>query len=210
MDHLIIVTGQARAGTSLMMRILSVSGIPVVADETLSFEYARTNSLERNNKWIHDIPSGSAIKVLWPDSGHLPLDRHYKMIWMYRNHKEQARSQRKMAGGNRKWMAKQAKYIRRFNKIVPPLLTRLGAEVLRVSFDELITKPDLGPVEEFLGQPLDGSPVIIREVGGNIHAVGQLEHIGDKNAKIKESKSQIKENIKAEPKEIREEEKARA
>ena len=196
MDHLIIVTGQARAGTSLMMRILSQSGIPVVSDETLSFEYARTNNMERDNKWIYDISSGSAMKVLWPDSGHLPLDRHYKMIWMYRDHKEQARSQRKFAGGNRQWMAKQAKYIRRFNKIVPPLMLRLGARVQRVSFDKLVTKPDLGPLEKFLGQSLDGSPIIIREVGGNIHPVGQLEYIGDENAKSKnQSKIQAAEVI---------------
>lgn len=175
MDHLIIVTGQARSGTSLMMRILSISGVRVVADETRSYEFARTNSLEKDNGWIHDIPPGRAIKVLWPDSGHLPVDRHYKMIWMYRNSKEQARSQRKWTGENRKWMARQAKYIRRFNKIIPPIFARLGSEVLRVSFDGLVTKPNLEPLEEFLDRPLDVSPIVIRKTKGNIYSVGHLE-----------------------------------
>ena len=169
-----------------MMRILSRSGVFVVADETNSYEYKPTITLEEDNKWVYEVPKGRAIKVLWPFSGYLPWDIPYKMLWMKRNPKEQAKSQLKFSGPNqmqsrglrRIALKSRVKNIAGFNRRVPGVLREMGADVLEVQFEQLVSIMNVEKIEKFLDRTLDTTPITTRKglkKRGNILPVGQLE-----------------------------------
>ena len=160
-----------------MMRILANSGVPFEADETNSYETRSTNNLKSYNEWILELKPGTAIKVLFPQCLYLPVAGDYKCLWMTRNSREQAKSQAKMADLNRFSTKIRAKSIKKVNGAIPPELKRLGAEVLKVSFEKLIRKDfqTMELIEDFTNWGLDFSCIADRKPKFSGLEVGALE-----------------------------------
>lgn len=178
---MIIVTGQPRSGTSLMMRMLSSSGMNTICDETLSYECARTIDLPKSNDWMLDLPQDSAIKVLWPLVAFLPMGINYKILWMHRNPKEQSKSQQKFLGNSEEWRAEREIFIDKIEKSAPRIMQLgRGTKLIIVSFEMLLKRIGLERIEDFLGisMDIDNIPIFIRSPEGDLYSVGHFESMG--------------------------------
>ena len=94
-EPVILVSGFGRCGSSLVMQMLSAGGVSAIG-EYPAFEDDRTG-IDRDPEWISQ-QHGKALKLLDP---HYPEGRlvpgRYRIIWLDRDHREQARSQAKFA-----------------------------------------------------------------------------------------------------------------
>jgi len=93
---LIVVSGYARTGTSLMMRILSFGGVSVLADKDRTEtptnalgnpygDYEFRNIDKSLKKLGTRRTSGKAVKIVAPYIDLLPLDRPVRVIFMKRD-----------------------------------------------------------------------------------------------------------------------------
>jgi len=89
---IIIVSGLPRSGTSLMMQMLAVGGIPTLSDATRQadtnnpggyFELEEVKTLEMEKKWLIDA-QGKAVKIISHFLKFLPAEHTYKIIMMKR------------------------------------------------------------------------------------------------------------------------------
>lgn len=87
-----IVAGLGRCGTSMMMQMLSAGGVDVVGDWP-SYEVDEAGRVPISNDWAASM-DGRTVKVLDPQRS-WRYAGPTRTIWMDRNPKEQARSQRK-------------------------------------------------------------------------------------------------------------------
>jgi hypothetical protein len=177
---LVIVSGQPRGGTSLMMRILDVSGFPFHAAEYASYEdVATTQMTEQTNDWVLMLKPWTAIKVFYIDLPNLPVARHYKILWMQRYAKNQAASQRRYTKQDRAWELARRKFIIKVNHTYMPFFRDKcpNVELEVVRFEHLVTHPKTVKyqIEEFLGREIDVSPVVIRNPKVSETPLGTLE-----------------------------------
>lgn len=103
-----VVSGLPRSGTSMMMQVLSASGIEILSDETRGpdnhnikgyYELERVMQLpKQDTTWLYDA-QGKAIKVISHLLKHLPLGYEYRVIFMCRNLDEVIASQKQMLIG---------------------------------------------------------------------------------------------------------------
>ncbi|SFP62484.1 hypothetical protein [Sphingomonas rubra] len=97
-DATIIVTGLGRCGTSLIMQMLAVGGLPMVGiypdfeSEAAEHERGAAPSL-----WLSRT-AGRAVKVLDPHLVPPPAGGAYRAIWLTRDLDQQAASQIKLIG----------------------------------------------------------------------------------------------------------------
>ena len=90
----VIVTGFARCGTTMMMRMLHNAGLPVIADSFASFE---ANTFSHPNATIDWSQfAGHAIKVLDPHRWTFPATANIRFLFMRRDPRQQAKSQAKL------------------------------------------------------------------------------------------------------------------
>jgi len=101
-----VVSGLPRSGTSMMMRILKASGMPVSTDNTRKpdtnnphgyFENQRVKTLHRDNSWLKEI-DGKAVKIVSPLLYDLDLSCKYRIVYMNRKIDEIIESQDIMIG----------------------------------------------------------------------------------------------------------------
>ena len=120
--EVIIVSGLPRSGTSMLMRMLSAGGCPILSDETRQadadnpngyFECRAVKALARDNSII-DAAQGKAIKIVSPLLLHLPQGPRYRVIFVRRNLAEVIASQQKMLERNGKSGADAADLHRSF------------------------------------------------------------------------------------------------
>jgi hypothetical protein len=100
-----IVSGLPRSGTSMMMKMLEAGGMPIMTDNVRSadennpkgyYEFERVKKLKDGDvAWVESA-HGKVIKVISALLEHLPLDFHYKVIFMRRDMSEILASQKKM------------------------------------------------------------------------------------------------------------------
>lgn len=146
-DYIMGVAGLGRCGTSLVMQMLDAAGVPVIG-EYPSFES------EEHNYGLVETPPGYACKYLDMHREELPLPRgKVKWVWMFRNLKQQARSQIKFASaalgikhhfdGNdiarmaNSLRADNSKAVRRIQKHSGP-----GICILPLSFEGFFSTPE--------------------------------------------------------------------
>jgi len=104
-DRFIIVSGLPRSGTSMMMKMLEVGGIPVLSDHEREadednpkgyFEYERVKKLkDGENDWLPQA-KGKVVKVIAALLTHLPQEYQYDVIFMRRAMPEILASQKQM------------------------------------------------------------------------------------------------------------------
>jgi len=167
---LIVVSGQPRSGTSLMMRMLDVSGVSTLADEPRSYEMEKLNNLAEDNQWLLDLQG--AVKILFPLVMHIPVDLDCRVIWMTRAPRQQAASQALMAG-----RFHSPAFIKEVNYKIPRVFKVMGKKVLTVSFNSLLDNPpkQAKRVSRFVGRPIDSDPVVRRDPRPGFFKFGELE-----------------------------------
>ncbi|MFK7923275.1 MAG: alkaline phosphatase family protein [Bacteroidia bacterium] len=99
-----IVSGLPRAGTSMMMQMLQAGGIELYTDQQREadesnpkgyYEHEAVKRLSRDKSWVAHA-EGKALKVIAQLLKSLPLNYHYKVIFMERDIREIVQSQQKM------------------------------------------------------------------------------------------------------------------
>ena len=101
----VIVSGLPRSGTSMMMKILAVGGLPPLTDTLREadidnpqgyYEFEQVKQLDKGDAaWLVDA-HGKTVKVIAPLLFHLPAQYHYQILFINRNINEVLASQRKM------------------------------------------------------------------------------------------------------------------
>lgn len=157
----IAVCGLGRCGTTLVMGMLDAAGVPTYADSRASFE-ADCFRLPCQIESIFHRVSGRAFKVLDPFRFNWTGVPRVSVIWIDRDHKQQARSQVKFM----RWTGfnvadKAAKPIAR--SLQPDTdksfatFEAAGFLVLRLRFEEILADPqkEAAKIAVFLGLDLD-------------------------------------------------------
>ncbi len=100
-----VVSGLPRSGTSLMMKMLEVGGIPPLIDNVRTadednpkgyYEFERVKQLPKGDtEWLGDA-NGKVVKIISALLPHLPDSHSFKIIFMERNITEVLLSQKKM------------------------------------------------------------------------------------------------------------------
>jgi hypothetical protein len=157
-----IVSGLPRSGTSMMMKMLSEGGMPVLVDKDNpstdnnpggAFAYEKTKTMWKDASWIKEAED-KAVKIISYYVKLLPPEYKYKIIFMERDIDETFASHQKMkmpfsksellmdAKVKKDWLSKQT-----------------NIETLFVNYNALTTDPlkTCEEITEFLGVPLDCS-----------------------------------------------------
>ena len=174
-----VVSGLPRSGTSLMMQILDVAGIPPFTDNKRQadesnkmgyYEHAKVATLLSNSdrSWIREA-KGKAIKVVAPLLNSLPRklskpdsqleELHYRVLFMERDMEEILQSQHTMLQRLGRSPAAEKKAIdiskayRQQERHAKSWCANLGVHAMSVSFEGLVHHPDqiLPQVAGFLG-----------------------------------------------------------
>ncbi len=105
---LTIVSGLPRSGTSMMMRMLERSGIPLLVDHVRQpdednpagyYEFEAVKKTRDDASWLETC-EGKAVKMVYRLLYDLPADRLYRVLFMRRKLEEVLASQRVMIARN--------------------------------------------------------------------------------------------------------------
>jgi len=137
--------------------MLSDGGMEVFADrKKVFFETKLVLDMPKQTDWLYKLP-GCAVKILYPFIQYVP-DVMHRIIWMDRNLREQARSQRKVL--RKICEPVQKGYVgiaSKANKIIiGNLVGGFKVPFIRIRFEDVLRAPDLiaERLNEFCG-PLD-------------------------------------------------------
>jgi hypothetical protein len=107
-DFLTIVSGLPRSGTSMMMRMLEQSGVPLLVDHIRQadednpngyFEFEAVKTTKQDPSWLKES-EGKAVKMVYRLLYDLPKTRSYRVLFMRRDLKEVLASQKVMLQRN--------------------------------------------------------------------------------------------------------------
>jgi thioredoxin len=170
-----IVSGLPRSGTSLMMRMLNVGGIPALCDELRTpdadnpngyYEFEDVKSIENYDRWIDRAP-GHAVKMVYSLLKHLPTDREYRVVFMRRHVDEILQSQKAMLQRNGieteipDDLLKRL-FERELKQFYAWLPTQPHLRLINVSYNELLSRPDstISHINRHLDHSLDSEAMI--------------------------------------------------
>jgi len=166
-----IVSGLPRSGTSMMMKMLSSGGLPVVMDSIRQADEDNPNGyfeIELSKKlkdgevnWVYEA-SGKVVKVISYLLEYLPKDLNYYVVFMDREIKEILASQHKMLERrNEKSLISDEEMTAQYNdhlRSVKYWLPRQpNVRVLYVSYNSMVNQPEelCDSIVNFLELPLD-------------------------------------------------------
>jgi hypothetical protein len=168
---LTIVSGLPRSGTSMMMRMLEMGGMPVLIDHIRTadhdnpngyYEFEAVKRTKQDSSWLDESP-GKAVKMVYRLLYDLPADRSYRVLFMRRKLEEVLASQRTMlnrkaAPGDSVSDEQMETLFRReldaFYNWVP---NQPHIELIDVDYNRILSDPitELARVHEFLGGAVD-------------------------------------------------------
>lgn len=171
-DHIIVVSGLPRSGTSMMMKMLESGGQKILTDNLREadannpngyYEFERIKKLKEGDfAWIPGA-KGKVVKIVTGLITFLPADFNYRVIFMQRDLKEILSSQKKMLGR----LGKGDDNIPddRMEKIYQEHLKQVNAwiakqpniEVLYVNYNTMVGDPteSLNKIRAFLGEDMN-------------------------------------------------------
>ncbi|HEY83756.1 MAG TPA: sulfotransferase [Chloroflexi bacterium] len=167
-----VVSGLPRSGTSMMMKMLDVGGIPPLTDEIREadadnpkgyYEFERVKKLDKGDTaWVEDA-EGKAVKVIAALLKYLPSEYTYKVIFMRRKIKEVLASQKQMLinRGEPTDLVSDKELTELFEKHLQHIEVwahrQNNVEFLYVSYNDLLAnpRPQVERVNQFLGDKLD-------------------------------------------------------
>ncbi len=176
-DDVIVVSGLPRSGTSMMMKMLDATGLPIMTDHERTadednpkgyFEYERVKDLhdETDKSWVREA-RGRVLKVISHLLGDLPDENFYRVILMRRDFDEIIASQNKMLdrrGEENPIADAEAKeaYIRHLVDVRFMVRKRPNFEMIEVHFTQALETPRtfVTDVNAFLGGSLDTDEMI--------------------------------------------------
>lgn len=100
----VVVSGLPRSGTSMMMTMLQIGGLPILTDKIRKadednpkgyFELEKVKEIKKDKSWLQKAP-GKAIKIISSLLEFLPRDYDYQIIFMERQMEEVLASQKQM------------------------------------------------------------------------------------------------------------------
>jgi Sulfotransferase domain len=103
-EFLTIVSGLPRSGTSMMMRMLEMGGLPVLTDHVRTpdddnpngyYEFEAVKQTKEDGAWLEGS-EGKAVKMVYRLLYDLPADRSYRVLFMRRKLEEVLASQKVM------------------------------------------------------------------------------------------------------------------
>lgn len=168
---IIVVSGLPRSGTSMMMKMLEATKIPVLTDEIREadednlrgyYEDERAKTLHKDNSWISEAED-KAVKVISYQLPHLPPEHQYKVIFMERKIEEVLASQKKMMQrrGEQEDDVPDSIMAGIFQKHLDEVSEWLDEQpnikTLYISYNETLDDPETSAeqIAEFLGEDLD-------------------------------------------------------
>jgi hypothetical protein len=174
MEHVAIVSGLPRSGTSLMMQMIDAGGIPAISDgQRIAdidnprgyFEFERVKKIGTDYLWLDDA-RGQVVKMVDLLLLELPLaaDKRYRVVMMRRNMSEVIASQSKMLQrlGRRGAAIGDEQlatvFTQHFNTVQSFIASHPQTfQLLDVSFNDLINDPSkhAARVDVFLGGGMD-------------------------------------------------------
>ncbi len=176
-NDVIVVSGLPRSGTSMMMKMLEATALPIMTDHERSadednpkgyFEYERVKDLhaETDKSWVREA-RGRVLKVISHLLQNLPDENFYRVILMRRDFDEIIASQNKMldrrgeANPIADAEAKEA-YIRHLVDVRFMVRKRPNFEMIEVHFAAALETPQafVTGVNAFLGGALDTDEMI--------------------------------------------------
>lgn len=174
---IVIVSGLPRSGTSMLMQMLDVGGIPILTDKKRFadknnpkgyFEHEGVKGLARENTWLLGH-GGTAVKVIAQLLPFLPVTDviQFRIIFMERNIDEILLSQKKMlVDNNTKGKLSpdnllKSGFFRQVEK-VKALVAARDIPALYLQHRDCIINPTVaaGKINVFLGEHLDESAMI--------------------------------------------------
>ncbi len=169
-EFITIVSGLPRSGTSLMMRMLNVGGIPALCDEHRTpdadnpngyYEFESVKSIQNYGDWI-DRAVGHSVKMVYNLLEHLPKDREYRVVFMRRQIDEIIQSQRAMLLRNGiKTEIPDEEIKELFERVLRQFYSWLPSQthlkLINVSYNELLSRPTstIAQINRHLGYCLD-------------------------------------------------------
>lgn len=172
-EHIVVVSGLPRSGTSLMMKMLERGGLEPVTDGVRGadtdnprgyYELERVKKLSSGDvAWLDDA-EGKVVKVIATLLYNLPDTHHYKVVFMRRRMWEILASQRQMLvnRGEDPDAIPDADMARIFqghlDRLEPWLESRRDVEVLDVDYNALVDQGSaqiVADIDAFLGGGLD-------------------------------------------------------
>ena len=165
----VVVSGLPRSGTSMMMRMLEVGGIPVLSDGVRKadvdnprgyYEFEPAKKTKDSASWL-ETAVGMAVKMVYRLLYDLPADYRYRVLFMRRKTTEVLASQQEM-------LARQGKeanvsddtmsrlFCRELEAVGRWLSEQDNFSVLDVNYNHIIEQPkqEIVKINEFVG-PLD-------------------------------------------------------
>ncbi len=170
-EHITLVSGLPRSGTSMMMKMLQAGGLGLLTDEIRTadednpkgyFELERVKQLKNENAWLEDA-RGKAVKVISQLLFDLPRTHQYKVIFMRRRLEEVLSSQKQMLLRRGTFDPKvpeetlRATFLKHLDTVTEWLRAQRHIDVLYVSYNRMLE--DAGPfvdrINVFLGGQMD-------------------------------------------------------
>ena len=170
-ETIIVVSGLPRSGTSMMMKMLAEGGLPVVTDSIRAadednpngyFEFEPVKQLAQGqSEWLAQADH-KIVKIVSALLEHLPVNHHYKILFMEREIKEILASQRKMlTRRNEQSQTSDAEMEAQFREHLAAikywLARQTNMEVLYVDYNKLMSSPDdyCQSIADFIAVPVD-------------------------------------------------------
>jgi hypothetical protein len=172
-----VVSGLPRSGTSMMMQMLDVGGIPPITDNIRTadienpkgyYEFERVKKLPDGDKeWMKDA-QGKSVKIISALLEHLPVQYTYKVIFMQRKMDEILASQKQMLIRSSKPTDKVSDeklaelYQKHIGKVEAWLTQQPNISVLYMEYSAMMKDPAnyAHQLNQFLGGRLDTQKMI--------------------------------------------------
>ena len=170
-NHITIVSGLPRSGTSMMMQVLEAGGLPALKDDIRAadednpkgyYEFERVKQVAQDQAWLEDA-KGHVVKMVSALLLQLPPTYTYKVIFMRRKIEEVLASQKAML--DRKGEApspvsddKMAALFRKhLDQVEKWVAEQSNVQVLYVHYNEVLAepRPQIDKINRFLGGALD-------------------------------------------------------
>lgn len=174
-EYLTIVSGLPRSGTSMMMRMLELGGMPVLTDKQRVadddnpngyYEFEAVKQTAEDSSWLQGS-EGSAVKMVYRLLYDLPADRSYRVLFMRRNLDEVLASQQVML--NRHGVADEvshAQMMKLFRAEIDSFYKwakeKSHIDLIDVDYNLVLANPrqELAKVSDFLGGSLNVDDMI--------------------------------------------------
>ncbi len=156
-----VVSGSARCGTSMTMRMLAMGGMPCVGQK----RFAEVPQVDGVQEWLRNC-AGMAVKNMEPTRYVPPEGPEYRVIWLDRDMREQAKSTLKMAralgeNAHRSVVSDIERQIREVRRPSLDAWAAVGAKLLVLRFEHFLRDYPRGArdcarqIEKFVGVTLD-------------------------------------------------------